>query len=285
MTTLALARAIVRSARGGVSVAVVRWDGRFARDRRMCTCSAAGGECCSKATKVFVARPLSCEITERALRDRPPRFDSGQKRTRQAARPMRESSKLGAHDAQGGGERGREAGKRRLASPDSAVAGRRSGAWRAPDRGRPRRDVSRVATHVHLPALGRSPRTVTSEVASREMGARYRWGTTLVVAVALAAGGGGALYLMSVGDRDRDRGDASGAERRVERAARAAHLEIQRSCLEERVIERLGTHGDLRRADRRRWERCEGDGGLGCVLGHAVTRDRHARRPGGRRGP
>jgi hypothetical protein len=34
------------------------------------------------------------------------------------------------------------------------------------------------------------------------MGARYRWGTALVVAVALAAGGGGALYLLKEWEKD-----------------------------------------------------------------------------------
>lgn len=34
------------------------------------------------------------------------------------------------------------------------------------------------------------------------MGARYRWGTALVVAVALAAGGGGALYLLREWEKD-----------------------------------------------------------------------------------
>ena len=46
------------------------------------------------------------------------------------------------------------------------------------------------------------------------MGARYRWGTALVVAVAIAAGGGGALYLLKEWEKDsvESRGDALGAD-------------------------------------------------------------------------
>jgi len=53
------------------------------------------------------------------------------RRVAQASRPWRARER-------------RETGERGMAGPDSAVAGRRAGAWRAPDRGRPRRDVSRI---------------------------------------------------------------------------------------------------------------------------------------------
>jgi len=45
------------------------------------------------------------------------------------------------------------------------------------------------------------------------MGARYRWGTALVVAVALATGGGGALYLLKEWEKDSGEAhDALGAD-------------------------------------------------------------------------
>lgn len=58
------------------------------------------------------------------------------------------------------------------------------------------------------------------------MGARYRWGTALVVAVALASGGGGALYLLK--EWEKDSGEAhddtlgadASADARVARGAR-----------------------------------------------------------------
>jgi len=62
---------------------------------------------------------------------RPERASQSRRRVAQASRPWRARER-------------REAGKRGMAGPDSAVAGCRAGAWRAPDRGRPRRDVSRV---------------------------------------------------------------------------------------------------------------------------------------------